>query len=183
MLQFVAVYYRVLQCIKNGRQTELCLVVDEQGWKLHCVAECCSALQCATVCCNVSKTGAKQNFISSSMSKNICCSVLHCVAECSSVFAVCCSVLQCVAMCCNVLQYVVACCSVLQCVKKGNQRGLWLIVDELDGMLQCVAVCCSIMLRVAVCCSVMLRVAVCCSVILRVAVCQKQAPNRALSGR
>ena len=42
-------------------------------------------------------------------SREMCCSVLQCVA-------VCCSVLQCVIVCCSVLQCVAACCSVLQCV-------------------------------------------------------------------
>ena len=49
------------------------------------------------------------------------CSVLQCVAVCSSVLqcvAVCSSMLQCVAVCCSVLQCdtAVCCCSVLQCV-------------------------------------------------------------------
>ena len=51
-------------------------------------------------------------------SRQVCCSVLQCVAVCCSVMQcvlqyVCCSVLQCVAVCCSVLQCVAVCCSVL----------------------------------------------------------------------
>ena len=58
-------------------------------------------------------------YASRACTRNLCCSVLQCVAMCCDVlqcFAVCCSVLQCVAVCCSVLQCVAVCCSVLECV-------------------------------------------------------------------
>ena len=64
---------------------------------MHCVAVCCSVLQCVA-----------GRYI-----------VLPCVASCCSALqcaAVCCSVWQCVAGRCSVLQSVAVLCSVLQCV-------------------------------------------------------------------
>jgi len=73
---------RVLQCVEvccNGRKNTFC--AHHLLNVLHCVALCCSALQCITVCC------------SSSSRKNTFCS--HYLL----------GVLQCVAVCCGVLQW------------------------------------------------------------------------------
>ena len=56
---------------------------------MHCIAVCCSVLQCVAVCCR-------------------CCSELQCAA-------VCCRVLQGVARCCSVLLCVVVYRNMWQC--------------------------------------------------------------------
>jgi len=107
----------------------------------QCVADCCSVLHCAAVCCgrnhlccaNDARTSRRALQCVGSVSAEFC-SVLQCVAVCCSVLqcvaegincvqqkmpegaAVCCRVL---AMCCSVL---VVCCSVLQCVAEESTR-------------------------------------------------------------
>ena len=66
------------------------------------------------------------------------CSVLQCVAVCSSV-------LQCVAVCCSVLQCVAECFSVLQSVADGAgdmQVYFILCIALYCGVLPCFVVCC-----------------------------------------
>ena len=99
MLQYVAVYFSVLQC-----------VVD-MIWHLRLVYRFvrCSVLQCVALCCSVLQYVAE------------CCSVLQCVAVCcgydmASTPGLPVYTLQCVAVYCSVLQCVAVCYSVLQCV-------------------------------------------------------------------
>jgi len=132
----------MLQCVKvclgsYVRKRALCLVSAE---------ECCSVLQCGSVCCSVLEYA--QEVMSAKEPYTLLylyvvrCSVLQCVAlhlwgcfrgsaihiisaedpnKCCSVLqyvAVCCSVLQCVAVCCSVLHCGAVCYSVLKCVCK-----------------------------------------------------------------
>ena len=171
MLQRVAVYHSVLQCVaacqtkyrKKLAHMYTCSV-------LQCVVVCCSVLQCVAAC--QTKHRKKP------------------VHTCRR------SVLQCVALCCSVLLCVAVCCSVLQCAalcqtkyRKEPARMGWLRLVgssklqlsfakepyKRDYILQkrliiLYAVCCSVLQCVAVSCSVLLQrvVAVCRSVYWRV---------------
>ena len=98
MLQCVAVWYRVLQCVaeevlKIARRIVCCSV-------LQCVAVCCSVLQCVAVCCRGSAQDRKTTCVLQCVA--VCCSVLQCVAKEVRKISrrlVSCSVLQCAAMC------------------------------------------------------------------------------------
>ena len=108
MLQRVAVYRSVLQCVAGCCSAMNLLVCTNakrtpQGCcsGLHWVAVGCSVLQRVAVCRSVSY-----------------CEVIHCLM-CTNVKCTprdSCSVLQCVAVCCSALQNVAVRCSVLQCV-------------------------------------------------------------------
>ena len=91
VLQFVAVWCSVLQCVA------CCSVLQH-------VAVCCSVLQCGIVCCNVSRVAVRRSALVDDARTaydealalgdlSMCCSLSQYVAEC-------CCVLQCVAMCC-----------------------------------------------------------------------------------
>ena len=108
---------------------------------LHCVAMCCSVLQCDTVVSPQSsekgvyhRDGQRKAIVYTS----ICCA-LQCVAMCCSTLqhtvlqcvTVCYSVSQCVAVCCRMLQFVAVCCSSVHQIRefiardqaeKGRQR-------------------------------------------------------------
>jgi len=77
-------------------------------------------------------------------------------------------------MCCSVLQCVAACCSVLQ---RPNAISCTVIIFHVGVYItcllyraRCVAVCCSVLQRVGACCSMLQYVAVCCSALQCVAV-------------
>jgi len=130
MLQRVAVYCSVLQCVAIVLQlfcdcraslARLDLFVSYSV--LQCVAVCCSVLQfiaavlqCVAVvlqlCCDCGAACASFNLLMSALA---CCSVLQCVCVCCSCVAGCCSECQCVPHECFItLQRVAVCFSVLQ---------------------------------------------------------------------
>ena len=121
---------------------------------LHCVAVCCSVLQCVAVCQLSSETAVENVYL------------LHipkCVVVCVKSVAVRCSVLQRVAVCCSVLRCAGVCCSVQ--------------VEQRDGCLACLPfaysqVCCSVLQCDVVCCSALQCVAIRCSVLQCVAACK-----------
>ena len=90
---------------------------------------------------------------------------------------VCCSVLQCVAVCCSVLQCFAVCCSVLQCDAVGcsdyamDKPPILMNCQVRCSVLQCVAVFYSVLQYVAICCNMVQWVAVCWSVVQYDAVC------------
>ena len=98
MLQCVAMCWGVLQCVAVCCSAVCCS-------ELQCVAVCWGVLQCDTVCCIVFPDAfvVLHFHVQQIFKRQVCCSVLQCVA-------VCCSVLQCVAVCCSMLQCVVVCC-------------------------------------------------------------------------
>jgi len=85
VLQCVAVYYSVLQCVNDVKITS----IDTMTWRppelyrsvLQCVAVCCSVMQCVAVC------GSGMQCVA------VCGSVMQCVAVCGSI-------MQCVAAVC-----------------------------------------------------------------------------------
>jgi len=87
---------------------------------LHCIALCCTVLQCGRAEVSPYPTAG----------------VLQCVAVCRSICLVCCNVLHCVALYCRVdeqkplLIQLQVCCSVLQ---------------YMSSVLQCIALCCTVL--------------------------------------
>ena len=165
---FVARYCSELQCVAEVTPPSLedrrivCCVLQR-------VTVCCSVfsvLQYVEVCCSVLQM---TRLHSSKIGREsvLCCSMLQCVAVCSSPRV--CIVLQCVAVCCSH-------CTMFRCVAVHN-----CLVLVRCSVLQCVAVCCNLLPRVAVCrsasqCAAVCPsasqyVAVCCSVLQCVAVC------------
>ena len=103
MLQRVAVCCSVMQGVeRHARDVRL----YQMTGVLQRDAAGCSVLQLVVVCCRVSKDMPNMCY---STKRQVCCSVLQCVAAC-------CSVLQRAAVCCSVLQCVSVCGSVMLCV-------------------------------------------------------------------
>jgi len=107
VLQCVALYYSMLQCIRDNMSDNL------STFALRFVAVCCRVLPCVAVCCSVLQCLAVHccAFMTTCLTAHLLstCSALHCVAV---------SVLQCVAIGvrCSVLQCVAVRYRVLQCV-------------------------------------------------------------------
>ena len=101
MLQGVAAYFSVLQCVCVLWFVALCCVSYNVFPSAYC---CLRVLRIGPAYCSVLQCVA------------VCCSVLQCVAEyvdaCVSFAS---ALQQCVAMCCSVLHHVVVRCNVLQC--------------------------------------------------------------------
>jgi len=145
-LQCVSVYCNVWQCATVCRNacTDQVMVsfvtfhVAVYGIVSHCVAECCSVLQCFTM--YVADQGMS-SFVTFQIA--VCCSVLQCAAVCCSV----------VAMRVHIKIWTLLSPFRLQCVA--------LHYSVLHFVLQRVVMCCSVFHRVAVCYSVLLCVAMC----------------------
>jgi len=132
------------------------------------------------VCCSLlERTTAQRNTrrALTPPERDVCCSVLQCVAVCCSVLqsihtedrtkehppprtnfpkrGICCSALQCTVVCCGVLRCVAVCCGALQCVAANSS-----VLQSNQKGRQRAAVCCSVLQCAKVCCSVLQFVAV-----------------------
>ena len=80
VLQCVAVYFTVLQCVVMCRascvSTPGLQIVQNFGSVLYCVTVCCSVLQCVAVCCSVLQCVA------------VCCGVFQCCVAVCHVYSV-----------------------------------------------------------------------------------------------